>query len=132
MLFQLVVHYLLLSDLELDSTAHKIFVLIFDAEAFGEYLKAKHKWNSGLSDFANFSLNHLTRAISLFPENQFKISDILEIKMPICILGNRYKKPSFMLKKRDAFDGKNIYKNSDDKIWRISESVLVAFILKII
>ena len=131
MLFQLVVFHLLLSDLELDSTAHKIFMLAFGKAEFDGYLRAKDNWNSDLEDFAEFALDHLVKAISLLPENKFSLSEILEIKLPIGKAIRVKQKANLLLKKRNYESAQSKHPD-DDFVWSSKNGIIFASSIEII
>ena len=118
MLFQLVVYHLLLSDLEFDSTGHKIFMLTFDDTDFDEYLRAKSHWDSDLEDFAQFAWDHLAKSISLLPGIKFAVSEILEIKFSIKRTAKLQKQADSRPKKRNYEN--TFCKNPNQKLFRNS------------
>ena len=127
MLFQLVVYHLLLSDLERDPLARKIFTLVFGKAAFDEHLRAKSNWDSDLEDFAGFALEHLVRAIGLLGDNEFSLTEILGIKFPIAKAAKVEQKANLLLKKRD-YQGSNLQKRGEGVSVRPKKGIIFAIL----
>lgn len=83
LLFQLIIYYLLNSDVIRDKFARKMFILIFDKSKYKDFVSSKLYWDPKLVDLSHFIKSHLTKALNLMKPSEFKPKGILQIKYPI-------------------------------------------------